>query len=98
LISPNGCRGLGSRILQGWALPSTSWRAMRKKMRSAKSVVFSNMKNGEGLEAIIAFIEKQGVLHWVGSVCMSNFHSPQVNPAFLYLFARKISPRCAEAS
>jgi urease accessory protein len=34
-----------------------------EKMRGAKPFVFSNMKNGEGLEAIIAYIEKQGLLH-----------------------------------
>ncbi len=32
------------------------------KMRKERPFVFSNMKSGEGLEAIIAFIEKEGML------------------------------------
>jgi len=33
-----------------------------KKMRGERPFVFSNMKTGQGLEAIIAFIERQGML------------------------------------
>ena len=33
-----------------------------KKMRGTRPFVFSNMKTGDGLEAIIAFIEHQGLL------------------------------------
>ena len=33
-----------------------------KKMRGDKPFVFSNQKTGQGLEAIIAFIERQGLL------------------------------------
>jgi urease accessory protein len=33
-----------------------------KKMRGDRPFVFSNMKTGEGLDKIIAFIEKQGML------------------------------------
>ncbi len=33
-----------------------------KKMRGARPFVFSNLKTGEGLDAIVAFIEKQGLM------------------------------------
>jgi len=33
-----------------------------KKMRGEKPFVFSNQKTGQGLEQIIAFIERQGLL------------------------------------
>lgn len=33
-----------------------------KKMRGEKPFVFSNLKTGEGLEAIVQFIEKQGLM------------------------------------
>jgi len=33
-----------------------------KKMRGERPFVFSNMKTGQGLDAIIAFIERQGML------------------------------------
>jgi len=33
-----------------------------RKMRGEKPFVFSNQKVGQGLEDIIAFIEKQGML------------------------------------
>jgi len=33
-----------------------------KRMRNGKPFVFSNQKTGQGLEAIIAFIERQGLL------------------------------------
>jgi len=33
-----------------------------RKMRGDKPFVFSNQKTGKGLEEIIAFIEKQGLL------------------------------------
>jgi urease accessory protein len=33
-----------------------------KKMRGDKPFVFSNQKVGQGLDEIIAFIEKQGLL------------------------------------
>jgi urease accessory protein len=33
-----------------------------KKMRGQRPFVFSNLKTGEGLDAIVAFIEKQGLM------------------------------------
>ena len=33
-----------------------------KRMRGDRPFVFSNLKTGQGLEVIIAFIEKQGLL------------------------------------
>ena len=33
-----------------------------KKMRGEKPVVFSNMKTGEGLDEIVAFIKDRGML------------------------------------
>ncbi|HNE02081.1 MAG TPA: GTP-binding protein, partial [Plasticicumulans sp.] len=33
-----------------------------KKMRGERPFVFTNMKTGEGLEAVIAFIEEKGML------------------------------------
>jgi urease accessory protein len=33
-----------------------------KKMRGARPFVFSNLKSGQGLDAIVAFIEKEGML------------------------------------
>ena len=33
-----------------------------KKMRGDKPFVFSNLKNGTGVEDIVSFIEKQGML------------------------------------
>ena len=33
-----------------------------RKMRGERPFVFSNLKTGQGLEAIVAFIEAQGML------------------------------------
>ncbi len=33
-----------------------------KKMRGERPFIFSNLKTGQGLDEIIAFIEKQGLL------------------------------------
>jgi urease accessory protein len=33
-----------------------------KKMRAERPFVFTNLKTGEGLDQVIAFIEKQGLL------------------------------------
>jgi urease accessory protein len=33
-----------------------------KKMRGERPFVFTNLKTGQGLERVIAFIEKQGML------------------------------------
>jgi urease accessory protein len=33
-----------------------------RKMRGARPFVFSNLKTGQGLDAIVGFIEKEGML------------------------------------
>jgi urease accessory protein len=33
-----------------------------KKMRGARPFVFSNLKTGQGLDTIVGFIEKQGLM------------------------------------
>jgi urease accessory protein len=35
-----------------------------KKMRGARPFVFSNLKTSQGLDTIIGFIEKEGLLNW----------------------------------
>jgi len=33
-----------------------------KRMRGERPYVFTNLKTGEGLEAVVAFIERQGLI------------------------------------